>query len=92
MTCKTYAHIRPLSEIMLLCSHQETALHHHRKGEELRIGKSFILALCDPVINETKDCSKKEELAIVIHYVDVEAEKILFENLRTFSKVTTLDS
>ena len=92
MTCKNYAHIRPLYEIMLLCSHQETALHHHRKGEELRIGKSVILALCDPVINETKDCSKKEELAIVIHYVDVEAENILFENLRTFSEVTTLDS
>ena len=77
---------------MLLCSHQETALHHHKKGEELRIGKSFILALCDPVINETKDCSKKVELVIVIHYVDVEAVKFLFENLRTFNEVTTLDS
>ena len=49
------------------------------------------MALCDPVINETKDCSKKEELAIVIHYVDVEAVKFLFENLRTFNEVTTLD-
>ena len=41
--------------------------------------------------DETKDCSKKEQLAIVLRYVDVEAVK-LFEHFLTYVEATSLDA
>ena len=41
--------------------------------------------------DETKDCSKKEQLAIVVRYVDVEAVKLL-EHVFTYVEATALDS
>ena len=41
--------------------------------------------------DETKDCSKKEQLAIVVRYVDVKAVK-LFERFLTYVEATTLDA
>ena len=41
--------------------------------------------------DETKDCSKKEQLAIVVRYVDVEAVK-LFEHFLTYVEATALDA
>ena len=41
--------------------------------------------------DETKDCSKKEQLAIVIRYVNVEAVK-LFEHFLTYVEATALDA
>ena len=41
--------------------------------------------------DETKDCSKKEQLAIVVRYVDVEAVKLL-EHFFTYVEATALDS
>ena len=56
--------------------------------------------ICSPVrkagaytilADETKDCSKKEQLAIVVRYVDVEAVK-LFEHFLTYVEATALDA
>ena len=41
--------------------------------------------------DETKDCSKKEQLAIVLRYVDLEEVK-LFEHFFTYVEVTSLDA
>ena len=41
--------------------------------------------------DETKDCSKVEQLAIVVRYVDVEAVK-LFEHFLTYVEATALDA
>ena len=41
--------------------------------------------------DETKDCSKKEQLAIVLRYVDVEEGK-LFEHFLTYVEATSLDA
>ena len=41
--------------------------------------------------DETKDCSKKEQLAIIVRYVDVEAVK-LFEHFLTYVEATSLDA
>ena len=41
--------------------------------------------------DETKDCSKKEQLAIVVRYVDVEAAK-LYEHFITYVEATALDA
>ena len=46
---------------------------------------------CAILADETKDCSKKEQLAIVVSYVDVEAVK-LFEHFLTYVEATALDS
>ena len=53
--------------------------------EILNAGAYTILA------DETKDCSKKEQLAIVVRYVDVEAVK-LFEHFLTYVEATALDA
>ena len=41
--------------------------------------------------DETKDCSKKEQLAIVLRYVDVDSAK-LFEHFLTYVEATSLDA
>lgn len=41
--------------------------------------------------DETKDCSKKEQLAIVLRYVDVKVVK-LFEHFLTYFEATALDA
>ena len=40
---------------------------------------------------ETKDCSKKEQLAIVVRYVDVETVE-LYEHFVTYIEATALDA
>ena len=41
--------------------------------------------------DETKDCSKKKQLAIVVHYVDVEVLKLI-ENFFTYVEAIALDA
>ena len=43
------------------------------------------------LVDETRDCSRKEQLSIVVRYVDVDTANV-FEHFLTFTEAATLNA